>query len=297
MIKSCQRNGRFATLYRHVVIEIRLISRILYAIVWVGINVYCTATFAFAGTISLETTTKTRVVDGKLDLTVTITNSGNEAATRVMLHPEVQGLELKPQSLDSLASGETLSVTWKRALPSWPPGTYTAVVRVVFADAKGEPFTGLSFNTFSYQESGRSDVVLEGAPLGLEDEAILGISVKNNGNTEKSVSLRLVLPDEIRCASPNKRLALPARSEAKESFALTRVSGLTEGSYPVVLIARYLEQGKHYSTAVAVEVAVVDPVPFIRRHRRALAFVTGVLFIAYLGLQFKRKQTRMEPKE
>jgi hypothetical protein len=256
----------------------------------IGMYVCSTAICTYAGTISLQTTSEARVVDGKISLTVTVINRGDEVARKLRIYPEVQGLKLQQQSFTSIPAGETISANWKQALPGWPPGTYTAVVRVDFADSAGEPSTALSFSTFPYQQTSRSEIDLETVSLSLEDEAELQFMLKNNGNAEKRLSLRLVLPGEIRCASPIKTVALPGLSEVGESFSLTRVAGRAGDTYPVILLARYLDGGKHHSVAVAAEVSLLDSVPFIRRHRVKLAVITTLLFLTFLGMQFKGRR-------
>ena len=271
-------------------IAISFHKEIICGIICASFYLWSTAPPVLAGTISLQTAAETRVVGSELTLRVSPVNRGNETAHRLTISPEVNNLQFKPLFYGSLEAGKTVTAKWQQPLPAWPPGTYTVLIRVGFTDAMGERFTALSFSTFANKKISKSQIVLKGEPLNLDNEDVLEVIVENQGASEKRLSLRVVLPAEIRCPSATKTVVLSGRSEVREGFYLSRGSARSGATYPLILLARYLEGGMHHSAATAVEITIVEPEPFLRKHRNILGLLTVFLFLSYLGLQLKGRK-------
>ena len=261
----------------------RVFILFLYALILAG------AIPARAGSITMQTyATSTLMDDGGVRVNVTTTNIGHEAAMNVQVHAIFQDTRKSSKIIPLLKPRQSyrtfIDIRPELALP----GSYPIEILVDFHDANGYLFSSLAHTSFVYKQGVNNQVFVKAAETVLTGSTKMTLEVLNTDRTDREVTIRLIVPRELRVSPARQTVRVKARGKSKVSFRLKNFSALEGSAYPVLSFLEYVADGLHYSNVAESRVQVTAPQNFFKRHTPALIIVTAVLGIIVVLFQITR---------
>jgi hypothetical protein len=110
-----------------------------------------------------------------------------------------------------------------------------------------------------------------------------------------AAQVELVLPDEIACAQPERRLVIAAGQARTLTFPLENLTALPGSTFPVFIIVSYTAGEERHAVIAQGSVAIVAPQPLLTR--RPLCWWTGIgaLTLLFLLVQIRRPNPQLAP--
>jgi hypothetical protein len=245
---------------------------------------------AFAGSITINMTTKTELSDKELAVNLVVTNSGDEAAGSVVPILRLRDREARGAREDSLPPGGKMERNLVVPADDLGEGRWPFRVAVSYTDQNQYPFQALhvSLVTRGNPLPGKAAVTkVDISPL--ESSADVSLKVKNLAGVERAASVTLFAPEDIEVAGGPEQVALEAWAEDTVSFEITNRTALTGSRYPVFAAVEYDDEGTHHAVLAQGVVEVRSPRAFLPR---ALLWVVGALLLGWVALLLLRARSR-----
>ena len=242
-----------------------------------------------AGILTIETQTTVQTTDRQIDVTVKITNNGNESArntqiTMIALNEKMQGA-VRPE----LRPGESDVNAFTRVLPDITGGRYPLSIRVDFHDVNLYPFSALSASTFFVGKDVNSDIAVTGDSISLDKSGVLNFHIKNLGADPLNISANLFLPAEFSATEIKKFFQIEARSEKSLAFDVSNFSA-RESTYPLFCFFEYDNNNSHYTTIANVSITVKPPEGWFRSLRWLWGCIIVMLILLVCGISILQKK-------
>ena len=247
---------------------------------------------SFAGILSIETQTSVQKTGKQLEVTVKITNNGDEPAYNTQINLVV--LDEKTQGVvkAKLDPGKSDVNTFSKTLSGIANGRYPLTTMVDFHDANLYPFSALSGLTFFVGADVNGDIAVIGDNINLDKDGVLNFQVKNMGTEPLSLSASLFLPRELSAASAKKTFQIDARSAKNLSFEVSNFSARNGASYPLYCAFEYDKNNIHYTSMANVSVTLKVAVGWFRNLKWVWAGAIIILLIVLSGILIFQKRTK-----
>ncbi len=246
---------------------------------------------SFAGILTIETQTSILSTENQLEVTVKITNNGDEPAYNTQINLIVLDEKTQGSVKAKLDPGKSDVNTFSKTLSGIARGRYPLIIRVDFHDANFYPFSALSGLTFFIAEDVNADIAVIGDNITLDKEGIINFRIKNMGSDPISLSAGLYLPKEFSAAASKKTFQIDARSEKNLSFDVSNFSARNGATYPVYCFFEYNNNRIHYTSMTNILVTVKVSEGWFRSLKRVWVGTIIVLIIGVLGIFIFRKKT------
>jgi len=245
-------------------------------------------TSAKASFITLETKPSSSFDGKRFKMTVAVTNNGDEAAYNLQISAGINNRMVTTPAKESLGVKEKYSVEMATDLTLEKAGRYPVIVNVDYMDANQYPFSAISITHFVYRENLPSQIFGTFRNIEISTKGSLVLSLKNLGEKDKNLSVRLVLPKELSSHDLSRTLSLKAKSEEKASFEVNNFSALPGSAYSIFAVMEYDEGGLHYSNSVAGNIKITKEQGFVRSNQRILVILAIILVTVfiYFNLRF-----------
>jgi len=245
------------------------------------------ASFAVrAGTLQLQPETVADLSRTPPVLLVHVANKGTDAARFVRAEAALGTLTVRSAPVASVGPGESVDFTLPLArLPS-RPGLYQAAIRLRYADRLGFPYSAVWMADVSVGGALPADwavgTLSEAAMAG---RGTLSLSVDLLEGRRLPVTARLVLPDELACATPERRLEVQEGAPATAVFEVEN-RGARQGSrYLVFAVIEYVANGTNQTSVAGGLVSVEEP-PYTVYRRYGLWLAASLaLLMAFIFIQ------------
>lgn len=209
-----------------------------------------------AGILTIETQTTVQTTDNQLDVTVNITNKGDEPAYNPQINLFVLGEKLQGRVKTKIVPGSSEIDTFRKTFSGLAQGRYPLTVVVDFYDANQYPFSALSGLTFFIGEDVNGEIAVTADDLTMDREGVLTFHIKNMGHDSLDVSANLMLPKEFSSTLVKKSLQIDTRSDKRISFDIGNFSARNGGKYPVYCFFEYDKNNIHHTTMAGLNVSV-----------------------------------------
>jgi len=200
---------------------------------------------AEAAFISLRADARAQVVSNRVVAGLTLINEGDEAARSVRVAARFLDRTAGSPAQDLLPPGQPLELALDLGAPPEEAGFYPLIFKIHYADANHYPFSALAFHAQSFPEAVPPPpaVLAILQPLSLTDRGTLKLKLKSLLDTPFDLLLRLHLPDELSCETPELNLLLTPGRERQVEFPLVNFSGRPGSRYTLLVVAGYRAGG------------------------------------------------------
>lgn len=245
---------------------------------------------AAAGTIKITTTAQATLENGRLSVSLTLVNQGDEAAQNLSLKLISAGKQVEAPGPPVLAPNKPAQATLEMPVEPGLPGTYPSVVEVRFHDLNGYPFTSLANALYFHQNPTYAQVMGRGLPSRVAGEGEVSYELASLEQAPLKLSVRFHAPQELSLGRDSLELELAGRSKQTVSAPVKNFTALVGASYPVLAVLEYEKDGRHFS-AVAVAVASVAQPPSLFTRLTPYLYVAAGLLVALVAwLQWRRRK-------
>ncbi|MEM7827005.1 MAG: hypothetical protein QXQ40_02150 [Candidatus Aenigmatarchaeota archaeon] len=202
----------------------------------------------FAGYISISLTTEDVLINNNSGITkIKMQNLGNEAAFNVVLSILSEDFESDTISVGTLNPNDpkelNISLSPKEGLL---PGSYSVGILVQYEDANGYRFSSVSPNRITYKTYTISDAYGLIESLNLSEKGSLRIRIRNAGEKEHNIRIRLYTPNELVASEKEKYILIRPKEDKEIAFSIFNYGGLLGSSYVVFASLDYWND-LHYS--------------------------------------------------
>ena len=261
---------------------------------WLCISVF--PSVSFAGILTIETETSVQTTENQLEVTVKITNKGDEPAYNTQINLMVLDEKTQGDVKAKLDPGKTDVNTFTKTLSNIVRGRYPLTIRVDFHDANLYPFSALSGSTFFLGSDVNGDLAVIGDNVSLDKEGVLNFHIKNMGSDPINLSASLFLPKEFSAAASRKTFQIEARSENNLSFDVSNFSARDGASYPLYCSFEYDKNDIHYTTMANIFVTVKIAEGWFRSMKWVWVGAIIVLFVIICGIFILQKKAKPTPR-
>ncbi|MCB1153921.1 hypothetical protein KDL45_09755 [bacterium] len=219
----------------------------------------CAAVPAHAGTISLTTWSEVTTDSdlGESLLTVHARNEGDEAARNVQAHVEFAGEKYSGPKWEELRPGEEKSHQFELTKLPENTGTYPIFMTVDFSDLNLYPFTALNVTAYQVGEfTPRAKIFAKADSVELKKKGTFKVELSNTNDEPKSVTGRIMSPDEIQINPANFTKELGANENTTMEFELNNLSAQPGASYPLILVMEYDKDGTHHYAQLVSQMSI-----------------------------------------
>jgi hypothetical protein len=255
-----------------------------------GILVTLCVPHMWAGTIGITTTVSTTVTSNALQVTVSVTNTGDEQAYALHAKIAALGREVDTRKASDFPPGKPIVFRETLPIDVAVPGTSPVIVTVFCTDANQYPFSALAPHVFSHgAAAGTVDLVGKMAAITLSKKGKLELDLKNVSESDIDATIHLIAPQELTVKNDEVKLRLPSRSDRRIQFELKNVSARPGSSYPLVAIIEYEEDGVHQTATAQGTVATTQAKSAFGMSYSALAVLLVSLIAVFIALEKFKK--------
>jgi len=243
-----------------------------------------------AGSITINMTTRTELSDKELSVSLTVGNSGDEAAGSVVPILRLRDREVRGVREDSLPPGGKMERTLVIPADDLGEGRWPFRVAVSYTDQNQYPFQALHVSLVTRGNPLPAKAAVTKVDITpLESTADVSLSVKNLAGVERAASVTLFAPEDIEVQGGPEQVTLDPWEEDTVSFEITNRTALTGSRYPVFAAVEYDDEGAHHAVLAQGIVEVGSPRAFLPR---ALLWVVGALLLGWIALLVVRGRSR-----
>lgn len=209
-----------------------------------------------AGTIGFRTDAEVTAGPG-VDAKVTITHTGDEAASGVRVRAELLGRTVDGEEVPSIPPGG--SHVWNLHLfDDVPRGTYALLLRTRYMDDNGYPFEvlGSAVAAVGVKAAPRIFGSIEVPRLPVDGEVTATVTAKKPAGRGGSYKARLAVPEGLEARPPEVVLEFDASGKAKASFQVKNRRLLAGTSVNIFAIVRGEEGGLPQDDTIRGTVAI-----------------------------------------
>jgi len=246
-----------------------------------------------AGSISITTTQRPSYEDGKLTVTVTIGNSGDEAAQLVSPVLEFRGKEARGTRRDDLAPGQTIEDSMTLEVGDLGPGRWIYAVAVDYADANQYPFQALQMGSITVGDVGPAKVTatkVTAEPIA--DDGKLSVFLKNLAGEPRTVQVTTHVPEGLEVTTDVGDVSLEPWAERVVTADVVNRTALAGSRYPVFIAVEYDQDDGHYGAIYQGIVEIISAANAVERHGDTFwlyALGLGLLFLLLVGVRLLRR--------
>ncbi|MBW2995092.1 hypothetical protein KY312_01965 [Candidatus Woesearchaeota archaeon] len=238
---------------------------------------------ATASYISIQT--QTEIADNSVYIAAS--NFGDEPARDVMISAELNSQEKIGKINSIVGIAQTISENFTFNIDDMN-GVYPLIITTGYADANSYPFSSIIVQPFVAGENVRSEISGKIEPIELKEKAEAELVLKNFGDKERNIKLRIIVPKEISVESTQGTLSLQPNAEGTLKIKLNRFSALVGSTYMIYALTEYDENGVHYSSAISSTISVVEDKPFKIPIWLYIVIILGLIGVI-VYFQFRRK--------
>jgi hypothetical protein len=237
-----------------------------------------------AAYISIRSDTRAEVVSNRLIAGLALVNEGDESARSVSISAGFQDRLISGPIRATLPPREPMEVQLDLGPLPTEPGRYPIVFKIHYADANLYPFSALAFHSWAFPESELHPPALLALaqPLSLSGKGSLKLKIKSLVDSPLDVNLRLHLPDELSCDTPELNLLLAPGRDRTVEFPLVNFSGRPGSRYTILVVLGYRQAGRYEGIPAlgTVEIRAARPLLI----HRPLAWLGVVLLLISAGV-------------
>jgi hypothetical protein len=175
-------------------------------------------------------------------------------------------------------------------LPS-VPGLYHIVLKTHYSDDSGHPFSAIAMVPLQTREMEIPEPVVGAlAPLSMGTNGRLTLEVWPLDEATTNVEAQLILPDEMFCPDPVRRLTMAQGLPASTEFTVRNLSAQNGSTYSVFAKLDCEENGVHRSAVAAGTIAIsLNPIAAPTMYTLWLG-VAVLLLLAFVVAQFTARR-------
>ncbi len=240
------------------------------------------AATALGGAIRLEPVITADLAGPMPAFGVEIANTGDEPAREVRVTVALAGATGHADPIGELGPGQTVRQRIETVGSAVAPGIHNATVALAYTDIRGAPASAVSLCEATTPGAAVDDAIYADVAMAvtpLRRSATLVVTVTPLLDMPLDVTLRLVLPTEIRADRPMRPLHLDPDRPAVETFALSRAGARPGSTYAVHAVLDWQTNGLHRSVSASGTVPVKAGFPLSVLAWFALAAVLAVAFV------------------
>ncbi len=237
--------------------------------------------------ISPSATITTTLQNNSVNITITITNLGDESAYSVnpviaifnnTLSGDVKQI-LKPQE----------SSTWQftESVNSTKSGEYPVLLKTSYKDANSYKFSSLTLHKLSIGRYRQSSIIGKAENIILNKESEIKVTFKNTDSIQHSLKIKLLLPDEISADETSRGILILPNQEKEITFKIKNFSALKESNYLYYILAEYETQSEHYLesfSGIITIPGIAKPQGSILKNKTLLILVGSLTILTVLYL-------------
>jgi hypothetical protein len=246
---------------------------------FLSILFFCYPHISFAGVLTIETQTSIQIIENQLEVTVKITNKGDEPAYNTQINLIVQDEKSQGAVYAKLDPGNSDINTFSKSLSGLAQGRYPLTVMVDFHDANRYPFSALAGLTFFLGKDVNGDLAISGDNITMDKEGGVDFHIKNMGYDSLNISASLSLPKEFSASIVKKSFQIDARSEKKLSFDISNFSARNDATYPVYCALEYDKNNIHYTSMANISIMVKVAEGWFRSLKWLWVGIVTILFV------------------
>jgi hypothetical protein len=254
---------------------------------------------ARAGVIQWRIALSASVVGDQLHCTMTVTNSGNEAARDVGGELDFNGARVALPTAPLVGAGHSLEMP----LPAFPrpalPGKYPIIGRLNYADMNGYPFSAIVVHPQDFDTVPPALFAVRPVDIALNPSGAARVVVSWRGSGPIDAAVRLVAPSDLRVTrpEPGQRVVLQPGEQKEIEVALEAGDALEGSSYAAFLLLEGEENGLRHLGLGAIRITVAPALATTPRIRLAAGAVIAAcaLLMAWSLIRRRRSPGRTAP--
>lgn len=246
---------------------------------------------ASASYISLNTTVTSKVEKDSLKVTVSTVNKGDESARNVQAEIRVGEDKYLDEKREEIGVNQIYTASAVYDLKNKKPGQYPLLIIMHYADANQYPFSALNAQTFSYKAKDLpSEIFGKIRTSTFWKKGKVELTLKNMGDSELSVSTKIIVPRELTVEKDSQENDIPSKSEKRLSFAVENFSALSGSSYQVFAVSEYEKDGLHRTSITPGMVKIEESRQILGiSYTAVIVFIILLLFIFIVAQLYGKK--------
>jgi len=252
------------------------------------------ASTAIASAIRIGISSSASFQDGKIALSVNLTNHGDEPAYSLKIEGKLATNIYYSRTLESLQINKPCRINLDLGSAPKEPGVYTLGFKVHYTDAGGYPFSIVSsLPVITTDPDDISATISARLPkIEITDSGAINLDLSTRGTNTVNASITLVCPDELSCVIRKSDLSIKPGTTNIAVISITNLFALSGSTYPVIAIIDYPENGMHRSIAASGFVKITRPgFPLLQNRTVWGTFVLGLLGLFFL-LQLRKRASK-----
>ena len=243
---------------------------------------------AHAGTISISITSTAELQGDKLQVKVTVKNSGDEAAQSVTPVLHFRGQEARGQARPQLEPGASMEQTLVLPADKLGTGRWPFSLAVDYTDAASWPFQAMHAATVTNGSPPPAKVGIEKiAATTLAGAGSIDATAANLSATERKVTPSVIVPEGIEAKATLGEITLAAWEKKPISVPLVNRTAKEGSRYPVFVVLEY-DDGDAHQSLVSSGVVEIEPPPSYDRQKQVLYVGAGVLAALWIATMLWR---------
>ena len=241
------------------------------------------ASRAQAGNISLDITPRSGFSGGRIHADIAVHNVGGEPALAVQTEVWLGERHVAGERHDRLPAGGSLTNRVDVGAPPQPPGIHTLVVRVLYEDETGHPFSALAtIPVFTADTMPLALIEARLTSVDLDRSERATLTLVSRHTEDVALDCRLVLPRELRAKPDRVRLTLSPGRLRRLPFTIENRTAIRGSYYRIFAIVDMSHAGAHQSLVVPAAVAVT-PFPTLSQQSERLGVIAAILLLVLFG--------------
>lgn len=231
--------------------------------------------------ITIKTQVDTSVRDNQATITVLTTNAGDEAGYDCRVTIEAFGESYRLPKIDTLDVNRPYMNRVSIDCTEQKPGRHGVTVLTQYRDANQYPFSAISIGYLKLGATSASPVM---GKLSISQSGTVSwanVKVRNLTKAVQRATVKIVVPDELRCATPEQIVDLEPSAMETLQYKITNENGLVGSAYQVcalIVVDRleYLYTDTAYGT-----ISIAKP---MQGHVLRYTLIAGLSVIAVIVL-------------
>ena len=247
------------------------------------------ASAAQAGNISITMTTTAEVRDGGLSAHLTVSNTGDEAASSVVPILRFDDHEARGTRQETLAPNQSFDDTLTVPQVALGPGRWPFRVAVDYTDQNQYPFQALHVAIITVGNPSPAKVTVQEIRIPpLSSSTVAHVQVKSLAGVARKATVNVFAPEGLEATDGRAEIDLAPWEEKDVPTHLVNRTALAGSRYPIFVSVEYDDEGTHHAVISHGLVEVGAP---HREVSSTLLVAVGVLiatWLVFLGWRWVR---------
>lgn len=246
-----------------------------------------------AGSISITTTQTPKYEAGTLSVSVTIGNSGDEAAYSVSPVLSFGDQTVRGTRHETLAPGGTVEDSLALEVGELGPGRWIYAVAVDYADANQYPFQALQLGSTAIGNVGPAKVTatkVTAEPIAKDGR--LSIALKNLAGEARDVRVTTHVPEGLEVTSDVGETTLEPWEERAVTAEVVNRTALAGSRYPVFVAVEYDQDDGHHGNVFQGVVEITSAANVVEEYGHTFwwyALGLGLVFVILVAVRLLRR--------